>query len=217
MKDPHVDTGKVKSSTVGSTSSSLLERVRGKAPGSWERLMSLYCPLVYGWARRAGLSAEDAADVVQDVFLAVVKNLDGFHHNGAGDTFRGWLWTITQNKLRDLFRLKAGRPDAVGGTDAQQFLLQVPEASLSGSGELASGRAGPLFIRALEMIRSEFETVSWQAFWAVVVEGRRPGDVAAALGISANAIYIARSRILRRLRDELGDPPTGSWEGGGKR
>jgi RNA polymerase sigma-70 factor (ECF subfamily) len=193
---------------VGSTASSLLQRVREQAPGSWERLTNLYCPLVYGWARRAGLKAEDAADVVQEVFLAVVTHLPTFHHGGAGDTFRGWLWTITQNKVRDLARRRADRAVAAGGTDALERLLALP--NLPGSeGSASVPQQGSLLARALELIRSEFEERTWQAFWSVVVEERLPADVATALQISVNAVYIARSRILRRLRDELSDLP---WE-----
>lgn len=206
MKDPDVIPGRGSSDSPGSTSSRLLERVRIQAPGAWERLTGLYGPLVYGWARRAGLRAEDAADVVQEVFLAVSRNLAGFRH-GPGDTFRGWLWTIVQNKVRDLGRRKAGKAEAEGGTDAYQRLVHTPETPASNSSEFGVAPPGPLLARVLELIRSEFEECSWRAFWNVVVESQRPTDVAAALGISVNAVYIARSRILRRLRDELGEPP----------
>jgi RNA polymerase sigma-70 factor, ECF subfamily len=205
MKDPDVIPVRGSNSSVGSTSSSFLERVRARAPGAWERLTFLYGPLVYGWARRASLGAEDAADVVQEVFLAVARNLDSFRHE-SGSRFRGWLWTVTHNKVLDLGRRRAGRPAAAGGTDAYQRLLDTPETPVEGS-ESATLPAGPLLGRALELIRSEFEERSWQAFWMVVVEGQSPADAAALLGISVNAVYIARSRILRRLREELGDPP----------
>ncbi len=204
MKDSDVITGSEGIDPVGSTTSSVLDGARRQEPGAWERVSALYGPLVYGWARRAGLRAEDAADVVQEVFRSVVKHLDHFHREQPGDSFRGWLWTITQNKVRDLRRRGAG-PVAVGGTDAQQLLLQVPEPPLSGSGDEAA-RGETLLTRALGRIRSQFEEHSWRAFWAVVVEGQSPSDVANALGISVNAVYIARSRILRCLRDELGEP-----------
>ncbi len=207
MKGPDVNKDKDDSDSIGSTSSSLLERVRQDAAGAWDRLTALYCPLIYGWARRLGLSGEDSADVVQEVFLAVATHLSGFRHGGSGETFRGWLWTITQNKVRDLFRRQADRPLAAGGTDAQKFLLGIPAAPTSDSVEGGLLPQGSLLSRALELIRSEFEERTWEAFWSVVVEERPAGDVAAALGISLNAVYIARSRVLRRLRDELNGPP----------
>jgi RNA polymerase sigma-70 factor (ECF subfamily) len=207
MKDPNVDPGRTDSGHVGSTSSSLLERAVRQTPGAWERLVALYGPLSYSWARRAGLPPEDSADVVQEVFRAVATHLAGFRHERKSDTFRGWLWTITRNKVRDLRRRQAGRPNAEGGTDAHQRLLEVPAGPDSGSADSAFSSTAPLLARALERIRSEFEERTWQAFRAVVMEGRSPADVAASLGLSVNAVYIARSRVLRRLRDELDDPP----------
>src|SRR5262245_4007027 len=101
MKDFDVDTGVQDGSPMGSTASTLLRKVRGQTPGAWERLFDLYSPLVYHWARQAGLQEADAADVVQEVFRSVVLHLPGFRRERPGDSFRGWLWTITQNKLHD--------------------------------------------------------------------------------------------------------------------
>jgi RNA polymerase sigma-70 factor (ECF subfamily) len=161
--------------------------------------------LVYQWACRAGLQSADASDVVQEVFRSVATHLGRFRRERPGDSFRGWLWTITQNKIRDLRRRRGRRPQAVGGTDAQQFLMLVPDAPTGGSEHTPNGDAR--LTSALGLIRSEFEERSWQAFWGVVVEGRFAADVAVALGMSVNAVYVARSRILRRLRDELGESP----------
>jgi RNA polymerase sigma-70 factor, ECF subfamily len=205
MKDPNVDTDREDSSSIGSTSSSLIEGVRANVAGAWERLTTLYGPLVYGWARHTGLQSEDAGDVVQEVFL--LKNIANFQHQVCGATFRGWLWTITHNKIRDFHRRLAGRVAAAGGSDALQRLLDVPEACTSGSFEVGSAQFDMVLARALELIRSEFKDASWQAFWDVVVDGKPVAEVAARLGISVNAVYIARSRILRRLRDELNAPP----------
>ncbi len=135
--------------------------------------------------------------MVQEVFLALVTHLSSFEHQRSDATFRGWLWTITQNKIRDLHRRGAGRAVAAGGTDAQQRLLEVPEPQTSGSLDSGSRHPSTLLAQALECIRSEFEACSWQAFWGVVVEGKAPVELAATLGISVNAVYIARSRILR--------------------
>jgi len=207
MKDSDVDIGEQNSAPIGSTASSLLRKVRGRAPGAWERLFYLYSPLVYHWACQAGLQAADAADVVQEVFRSVVIHLPGFRRERPGDSFRGWLWTVTENKIRDLRRRRCHQVEAVGGSDAQHFLMQVPEVLASDSGDAVGDPVDPQLTRALELIRSEFEERTWRAFWGVVVEGRLAADVAAALGMSANAVYVARSRILRRLRDELGEPP----------
>src|SRR5581483_5856393 len=108
------------------TSPSLLDRARQNVPGAWERLVELYAPLVYHWCKRGGLSAEDGADVFQDVFRAVAEHLADFRRDRPGDTFRGWLRTITRNKIRDHYRRVAGQPRAAGGTDAQLRLSDVP-------------------------------------------------------------------------------------------
>jgi RNA polymerase sigma-70 factor (ECF subfamily) len=163
--------------------------------------------LVYGWARRAGLQPDDAADVAQEVFRAVATHLIDFRRDRISDTFRGWLWTVTRNKIRDYCRQQSKRPEAVGGTDAHQRLLQVPDDVATFPGDSAQPLCSLLLTRALDLIRSEFEDRSWQAFWEVVVNGRPSADVATDLGISVNAVYVARSRILRRLREELNDLP----------
>lgn len=188
----------------GSTASSLVAGVKALDPGAWRRFAALYGPLVYGWARRAGLRGEDAADVTQEVFRSVAARAASLRHGGAGDTFRGWLWTITHNKLRDFWRARATSPQGVGGSEARELLLLVAEAeSQSGT----SPRFGGVLRRAVELVRSEFEDRSWQAFWRVTVDGRTAADVARELGMTANAVYVARSRILRRLRDVLSDAP----------
>lgn len=187
----------------GSTASSLVAGVKALDPGAWRQLAALYGPLIYRWARRAGLRGEDAADVTQDVFRAVAAGAPHIRHGRPGDTFRGWLWAVTRNKLRDFWRARADRPAAAGGTDAHELLLLVPADGGSGSG--VSPAADGLLRRAVELVRAEFEERSWLAFWRVTVDGRAAGDVAADLGMTANAVYVARSRILRRLRDLLAE------------
>ncbi len=186
-------------STVGA---SLLERLRIREAGAWERLARLYGQTVYGWCRRAGVSEADAADVSQDVFTAVARNIGDFRRERPGDSFRGWLWTITRNKVRDHWRRHADQARAAGGTTAQQVMRQVPEELTSDS---VAGADGDLYRRALELIRTEFEERTWRAFLMVTVEARLPADVAAELGTTPGAVYIAKSRILKRLREEFGD------------
>lgn len=174
-------------------------RLKAQDKAAWSRLANLYGPLVYGWCRRRGLQDDDAADVVQEVFRAVAVNIASFQPG----SFRGWLWTITRSKLMDHFRKDKQRPQAIGGSDAQASLQQIPETLDESASE--SGPRSALVRRALDMIRPDFEDASWQAFWRVVMEDQAPAEVAKQLGVSANAVYIARSRVLRRLRDELGE------------
>src|SRR5436190_1979458 len=108
------------------TSRSLLARVQADQPEAWERLVHLYAPLVHHWCRCGGLQDQDVADVFQQVFQAVVIHVSGFRKERAGDTFRGWLRRITQNKMRDHFRRLGRETPGVGGSSAQQRLVQLP-------------------------------------------------------------------------------------------
>ncbi|HUG93510.1 MAG TPA: sigma-70 family RNA polymerase sigma factor [Planctomycetaceae bacterium] len=195
-----------KSNSDSSTSTSLLRRVREHDAGAWQRLVDLYGPLVFYWGRRSGLRPPDAADVMQDVFAAVHGAIGRFERDPHGGTFRGWLWTIARNKIHDHFRRAAGQAAAAGGTDAARRLDQVPESWDDESADPRDrGALSGLYRRALEFVRSEFEERTWQAFWRSVVEDEPAAEIAADLGISANAVRQYKSRVLRRLRQELGD------------
>lgn len=187
------------------TSRSLLARVQADQPEAWDRLVNLYAPLVLHWCRRGGLQDQDAADVFQQVFQAVVMHLSGFRKERTGDTFRGWLRRITQNKLRDHFRRLGRETPGVGGSSAQQQLAQLPERQLPEDSLPLEDAEGGLFARALELIRAEFEERTWAAFWRTAVEGQAPKHVATDLAMSPGAVRVAKSRVLHRLRAELGD------------
>ncbi|MBL8796366.1 MAG: sigma-70 family RNA polymerase sigma factor [Planctomycetia bacterium] len=189
------------------TSPSLLERVRGDDAAAWDRLVKLYAPLVYCWCRRWNLQEQDTADVFQEVFLAVAKHIAAFRKDGQGGTFRGWLRTITRNKVLDHFRRQGKQPGAAaGGSEAHFQLNQLPAPDGSEDASAAESRAEQgLFQRGLEFIKGEFEERTWQAFWRTTVEGRPPKDVADELGMSAGAVRVAKFRVLHRLREELGD------------
>jgi RNA polymerase sigma-70 factor (ECF subfamily) len=190
----------------GTTSLGLLEGLRAQDAGAWRRLAQLYGPLVYGWCRGRGVPPEDAEDVLQEVFLVVANRIGDFRHDRPGDSFRGWLWGITRHKLGDWLRRRANHETAVGGTDAHRRLQEEPAAPDSDSAAYPQGgEPGDLYRRALDVIRPEFEERSWQAFWRVAVEGQSPTDVARDLGMTRNAVYIAKSRVLHRLREALGE------------
>jgi RNA polymerase sigma-70 factor (ECF subfamily) len=184
----------------------LLERVKADDAAAWDRLVTLYAPLVLHWCRRWDLQEQDAADIFQEVFQAVATHIAGFRKTGRGDTFRGWLRTITRNKVHDHFRRLGREPGGAGGTDAQRRLAQFPAPGPPAEecrSEQEADRG--LFYRALNLIRSEFEERTWQAFWRTAVDGQAPRDVAAELAMSPGAVRVAKSRVLQRLREELGD------------
>jgi RNA polymerase sigma-70 factor (ECF subfamily) len=187
----------------GSTSHSLLARVRARDADAWKRLSRLYGPVVYQWTRQAGLQASDALDVGQEVFRTVADRLHDYQGSRAGDAFRGWLWGITQNKLKEFFRRRAAEPAGAGGTAAQEQLAQLAEMPEASSGSSRSAADSALMQRALQLIQAEFEPRTLQAFWQATVDGRSTADVAADLGMSPKAVRQAKYRVLSRLRQEL--------------
>jgi RNA polymerase sigma-70 factor (ECF subfamily) len=189
----------------GLTSLTLLARVKDRDPQAWQRLLHLYGPLVFHWCRRWRLSSEDAADVSQEVFQALATHIDRFERDGPGQSFRGWLWTIARNKMLDHFRRAQRQPNAAGGSAAQFMLQSVPEQLPQDDDEAASSTG--LVHRALDLIRGEFEERTWQMFWRSTVAGQAPRDIGAEMGVSADAVRMAKSRVLRRLRQELADWP----------
>ncbi|MBI2479964.1 MAG: sigma-70 family RNA polymerase sigma factor [Planctomycetia bacterium] len=193
------------SDAAESTSRSLIQRARQQDPEAWQRLSRLYTPLVYGWARQAGLQACDAADVVQEVFRSVFNRVADFRKDRESDSFRGWLWTITRNKIRDHFRRGRMQPQALGGSAARARVAAVPDEEWSTATLPGEDSELELVHRALDLIRLEFESQTWQAFWKAAAEGRTSSDVAEELGISPGAVRQAKYRVLSRLRQELDD------------
>ena len=183
------------------TSPSLLLRVQANDQAAWSKLVDLYAPLVYHWCRRAELSPEDTADVFQETFRAVARHIGTFER----ESFRGWLRTITQNKIRDLFRARKEEPRAAGGTEANLHLhAQADPISLEVD-EDEQKIVHQVLHRTLESIRAEFEERTWTAFWQVQIDGKTTNEVGAALGMTAAAVRKARLRVLARLREELGE------------
>ncbi len=198
-----VHSNRSESADPGSISSTLLQRVQAHRPEAWERLVDLYGPVVYRWCRLSGIKPEDAADVVQEVFGAVAGHIAGFRRRRPGDSFTAWLATITRSKICDFFRRRRDRPEARGGTDAQQLLLEIPDIP-DFSQESGHGAARDMLPRrALELVRAEFENRTWEAFWRAAVDGHAAADIAEDLGMTLHAVYKAKSRVLRRLRQEL--------------
>jgi len=180
-------------------------RLKGQEPGAWNEMALLYGPLVFHWARRAGLCPQDSEDVVQEVFQTVARRITEFRRDRDGDSFRAWLRIITRNKIGNILKRLQRGETPVGGTNAMNKMAQVAEKDIPSTPSLDADYGG-LFERAFSLIRPEFKEQTWQAFWRVVVGDRAAGEVAAELGMSANAVYIAKSRVLCRLREVLGDP-----------
>lgn len=186
----------------GATSPSLLDLARAADPDGWRQLVQLYSPLVFSWCRRFGLSADDSADVMQDVWHSVTGAIGRFEREQGG--FRAWLYTVTRNKIHDYFRKASKRPAlAEGGSAAHERLAEVPNAEPED--DASAGETVSLLHRALEVIRRDFEPRTWDAFWALAVEGRTATEVATTFRTTPDAVYQAKARVMRRLRETLGE------------
>lgn len=178
------------------TSASLLERLR--SPGeqaAWNRFIELYAPVLRLWALRLGLQANDADDLVQEVFAVLLRELPRFDYEPPR-RFRGWLWTVTQNKWREQRRRKM--PQTVPAGIAEN--LAIPD----GIEALCEAEYRDQLVRRVaEFLREEFQPNTWKAFWECVVADRPGAEVARELGMTENAVYIAKGRVLRRLRQEV--------------
>lgn len=188
-----------------SLSSSLLDRVQQMQPEAWGQVVTVFSPIVYRWCRQAGLTGPDASDVVQEVFSGVARGIARFERTKKEGSFRSWLATITRNRIRDFYRRQAKQPRAAGGTEALGRLRDVPDDLEASVSEAELNRALPS--RVLELVQSEFEEVTWKAFWRTAVDGATAADVAAELGLNIASVYQAKSRVLRRFRQQMESLP----------
>lgn len=188
---------------MSKTSASLLDRLQSDPQSdSWQRLVDIYTPLIRHWLRRQNFPVGECEDLVQDVMAVVIRRLPEFQHNQRLGAFRTWLRSITANCVFDYFRTRKKTPLATGDTkfvaDLQE--LQDPNSGIS----QAWDREHNLFVTKalLEILRPSFEEKTWTAFERFALQGESAASVAAALGMSANAVFIAKSKILSRLREE---------------
>jgi RNA polymerase sigma-70 factor (ECF subfamily) len=185
------------------TRASLVLQLRdGANQSAWREFMQLYGPVVYGFARKRGLQDADAADLMQDVMRAVSAAIGRLDYDPNQGTFRGWLFTITRNKVFNFLSARRIRPQGSGDTTTNRMLdTQPDENDGSDAWELEYQRR--LAALAMERVKGEFQDKTWRAFWLTAVEGVGAADVAKQIGISPGAIYVAKSRVLARLKEEV--------------
>jgi RNA polymerase sigma-70 factor (ECF subfamily) len=188
------------------TSASLLQRACDlEDHEAWCQLVELYTPLIRGWLGRYAQQSADADDLVQEVFQAISRKLPEFRHNRRTGAFRAWLRTIAVNALRQSWRAGRFQPRATGSSDFASVLDQLasPASELSRLWDREHDRY--LIQRMLGRLEPDFRTSTWRAFHRVVLEGATPEMVAAELGLTVNAVLIAKSRVLQRLREQIQD------------
>lgn len=188
------------------TRSTLLQHASQRDARGWREVVDLYGPLVAHWYRRCSLDVHFSADLVQDVFASVAISLDQLSPQRTSEFFRAWSWTITRDKLRDHFRRNVRSAAGSEGWTAMGLIQQIIDpfgaADDEPTGDLQLQRRTS---RALTQVQSEFESRTWQAFWRSVVDGIATSEVAKELDMSEATVRKSRSRILRRLRQQLRD------------
>lgn len=184
------------------TSLSLLSRARTGSGTDWDRLVAVYQPLIFGWLRRQGLSHHAAEELTQEVLLTVFRELGSFAHPGKPGAFRGWLRVITVNRSRAYWRANKVRPAAVGGSDFHTTLEQLEDPESELSRQWNQEHDQHVIARLLELLEGEFTFNTLQAFRRLVFDGAAAVTVAAEQDMTIGAVYVAKSRVLSRLRQE---------------
>ncbi len=185
------------------TSVSLLERLRTQPDdASWKRLDDLYRPLIRYWLHSLDPTLrQDADDLVQEVMTVLVRDLPKFHRERMG-SFRRWLRTVTTNKLKEFWRSQRNRPQPLGEASAESVFAQLEAPASNMSQQWDHDHDQHVMKRLLELIEPEFRPTTWQAFRRVFWDEEKPAQVAADLGMTENAVLLAKSRVLKRLRQE---------------
>ena len=186
------------------TRASLLARLGDPEDrGAWQQFVQLYGSLVYGYVRGRGLQDADAADLTQEVFLAVAQSAGRWHYDPKQGSFRAWLYGITRHKIARLLQGRQSQPLGSGDSGAHQRLAEEPSPGPDPDAAWEHEFQQQLFRLAAAEIQGGFAPTTWQAFWRTAVEGKSGAAVAAELGLSVGAVYVARSRVLARLAEEV--------------
>jgi RNA polymerase sigma factor (sigma-70 family) len=186
------------------TRASLLVRLRDPQDhDAWQQFFQVYSSVVYGFARKRGLQDADAADLMQDVLRRVALAAGKLDYDPRKGTFRSWLFTVTRNRLYDFLERRRKQNVAVGGSDVQERLDQQASPANPGEADWDQEYQQGIVRWAMERVSGEFQDGTWQAFRLTAVEGKSPKEVAEQLGMSPGAVYVAKSRVLARLKTEV--------------
>ena len=203
------DSGRSSGSSVSSSGLSLARRLRDGSDGAWGEMVRLYGPLLDHWCRTGGIPSAALADVAQEICVSAFRSLKSFDADQTNATFRGWLWTIARNRIVDYHRRQKRVTDAVGGSTAYQALQELIDPAaldlVPVDDPTEADHLSALIHRALNQIRIEFEETTWESFWRATVLGHPTDLIASENGVTPAAVRQSKSRVLRRLRKQLGD------------
>lgn len=187
---------------MNETSLSLLQQLRQSPDQTWDRLHEIYAPLIRKWLIRYDMQESDADDVTQEVLMAVSKDLESFEHNGRPGAFRAWLKGILVNRLREFWRRRDRQATASGGSDMNRRLAELDDPASQITVIWNNEHDQHVLRKLLTIVQPRFERNTWTAFCRTMFEGAKPQIVAEELGMTVNAVVIAKSRVLNRLRQE---------------
>jgi RNA polymerase sigma factor (sigma-70 family) len=184
------------------TRPSLLVRIRDTQDNqAWSQFVELYAPLIYGFARKHGLQDADAADLTQDVLRVVAKTIQGLDYDRQRGSFRGWLFTVVRNQVRNFVKRRRPYERGTGDTGAHELLKEQPAPEDDSAALWDQDYERQLFACAAKQVRSRVHESSWQAFWQTTVLGKNGKEVAQELKMTVAAVYLAKSRIMAQLKD----------------
>ncbi|MCP5540804.1 MAG: sigma-70 family RNA polymerase sigma factor [Akkermansiaceae bacterium] len=200
--------------TFPETRLTLLQRLpNAEDDGAWRSFVDLYGPVIFGYVLRRGCPRNDAGDLVQEVFAAVARSIRSFDYDPERGRFRSWLFTITQRRLIARSRRAAARPSIHAGDWTLERLAREPDASADPEEQWEHEYRRQLFYRAMPLLKKQLSEQTWRAFQGVVLDETDPAAVAEELGISLGAVYVAKSRVIARLREKI-EQLEREWEPG---
>lgn len=189
---------------AATTRASLLIRLRDHADAeAWSQFVEIYSPFIFAYARRWHFTAEDAADLVQEVLGEVFRSIERFEYNPQLGRFRSWLYRIAKRKAARMYKKRSRQMKGSGDTASIKMLNNFPDEQDDFELAWEDEYYRHLFRWAVEKIKPQFQTKTWQAFWLTAVDGKSPPEVAELLSLSVGAVYIAKSRIIKRLSEKI--------------
>ena len=185
------------------TRPSLLVRVRDSADSvAWNEFVHVYAPLIHAYGMKKGLQDADAADLAQDVLASVSKSINSFDYDSGRGSFRGWLFTVTLNRLRQLANKQQRQVRGSGESDMHAVLREYPDAK-SDEEEWNRQHEARLFQWASEHVKNEVQSATWDAFWLTAVQHQSPNEVAKKLEMSVGTVYVAKSRVIAKIKERI--------------
>jgi RNA polymerase sigma-70 factor (ECF subfamily) len=184
------------------TRSSLIAQVQSPEDReAWDQFVLIYRPVIYRMARRRGMQDADAQDLVQTVFMRLAASIQRWEKTDPETKFCYWLRRVARNAIVSALS-RQPKDAAAGGSGMLNRLAEQPEIEMDVEQELATEAMREQYLRAAAVVKTDVDPDTWRAFELTVVRGQSCDAAAALLGKSVGAVYAARSRVMRRLREE---------------